>query len=292
VTPEALTTAENRVRDSPPGRFGGILRLLAPGSSWPRAVGAAALTVLAACGVIVLAVPSHARSLTSLESRSNWVLAGALPASNDFPADWGYHISGPLQRTGAFHANTTSTPQPGVPRAVYSPIACTRIPKILNHSASNFGPSMSVDRYTRLSAATAAFVDSDATGELDEQGPRAQLAIWIGSGGPALIADYVDWLGRCDSYHVTNYDGTGTFKSERNVHTVVEGRPPDGADAAVTVIRTFAPVSGHKPSATYYVTYYAVRDVILECTIYQMDGPDRSLVHRRAVETLQRLRAL
>jgi hypothetical protein len=255
-------------------------------------VGAAALTVLAACGVIVLAVPSRAHSLTSLESRSNWVLADALPASNDFPADWGYHISGPLQRTGAFHANASSTPQPGVPRAVYSPTACTGIPKILNHSDSNVGPEMSVDRYTRLSVATAALMDSDATGELDEQGPRAQFAIWIRPGGPALIADYVDWLHRCDSYDVTNYDGTGTLKSERNVHTVVEGRSADGADAAVTVTRTFAPVSGRKPATTYSVTYYALRDVILECTTYQMDGPGGSLVHRRAVETLQRLRAL
>lgn len=273
-----------------------ILRLLARrerggcrGQPWPRVVGALALAVLGACGVVVLAVPSH---VTSLESRSNWVLAGALPASNDFPADWGYHISGPLRRTGVSHANATSTPQPGVPRAVYAPTACTNIPKILNHSDSDFGPEVSVDRYTRLQVAAAAFMDSDATGELDEQGPRAQLAIWVGASGPALIANYVDWLRRCDSYHVTNYDGSGTLKSERNVHTVVENRSADGADAAVSVIRTFAPVSGRKPSSTYYVTYYAVRGVIVECTAYQMDGPGRNLVHRRAVETLQRLRAL
>lgn len=257
-----------------------------------RSVGAVALAVLGACGVLVLVIPPRASWLPSLEARSNWVLAGALPASNDFPADWGYSVSGPLQRTGVWDTVSSSTPQPGVPRAVYAPAACRNIPKMLDHSGASFGPSVAVDRYTELRVNSAAFLDSDATGEPDDFGPRARLAVWVVPGGPARITDYVDWLGHCGSYHVTNYAGDGKFKSERNVQTVVEGRSASGDEAAVTVTRTFTPVGNRKPPATYHVTYHAVRGVILECSIYQMDDPDRSLVQRRAAETLQRLRAL
>jgi hypothetical protein len=262
------------------------------GQPWPRVVGALALAVLAACGVIVLVIPGRADSPTSLESRSNWVLAGALPASIDFPGDWGYSVTGPLQRTRAWDTVSSSTPQTGVPRAVYAPAGCANIPKILDHSGARFGPSVGVDRYTELNVHPAAFIDSDATGELDEQGPRASLAIWVVPKGPARIANYVDWLGRCGSYHVTNYDGDGKFKSQRNVQTAVEGRSADGPEASVTVTRTFIPVGNRKAAATYQVSYYAVRGVILECSIYKMDGPDRSLMQRRAAETLRRLRAL
>jgi hypothetical protein len=175
---------------------------------------------------------------------------------------------------------------------VYAPAACTRIPKILDHSGASFGPAVGVDRYTELRVNSAAFTDSDATGEPGEIGPTARLTIWVVPDGPARIANYVDWLGRCASYHVTNYDSTGRLKSERTVSTIVDKRTADGADAAVTVTRTFIPVRNRKPSATYHVSYYALRGVILQCSIYQMDGPDSGLVQRRAAETLRTLRGL
>jgi hypothetical protein len=254
-------------------------------------VGAVALAVLGACGVIVLTIPPRAHSSTSLASRSDWVLAGALPASRDFAIGWGYGISAPLRRKPMPDNVMSSTPEPGVPRAVYAPAACTNIPKILDHSGAALAANLAVDRYTELVPHKARLTNADATGELGEVGPNAGLGIWVVPDGPARIANYVDWLGHCGTYHVTNYDGDGHVTNERTVKTVVEARSANGADAAVTVTRTFTTMGSSDPPATYYVSYYAVRGVILECTIF-MDGTDRDLVQRRAAETLQRLRAL
>lgn len=57
--------------------------------------------MLGACGAaLVLTAPpaNQARAAASLLSRSNWVLATALPASQDVPADWGYSLTGRLRR--------------------------------------------------------------------------------------------------------------------------------------------------------------------------------------------------
>jgi hypothetical protein len=262
------------------------------GQAWPRVVGAAALAALGACGVVVLLIPTRSKAPSSLASRSNWALAGALPPGRDFPADWGYGVSGPLRRTPTPDNVVPSTPQPGIPRAVYAPAACTNIPRMLDYAGgASMGPTMSVDRYTELQANSAALMDSEATGEIEEHGPRASMTIWVVSDGPTRIANYVDWLGHCGSYHVTNYDGKGGFKNERTVKTVVEARSADGADSAVTVTRTFTTIGNPAQSATYRVSYYALRGVILECQIF-MEGPDRDLVQKRAVQTLQRLGTL
>jgi hypothetical protein len=260
------------------------------GQPWPRVVGAMALAVLGACGVIVLVVPPRASSSTSLELRSNWVLAGVLPASHDFPADWGYSLYAPLRRTPISDEVAPSTWRQGVPRMRYGPAACINIPKILDHLGAGVGPGVGIDHYTTLQAAEPGLMDDDATGQRSESGPNASLHIWVVPDGLARISNYVDWLGRCGSYQVTNYSQDGAVKNKRIVTTVVEERAVNGAEAAVTVTRTFTTPGSRQPPLTYHVSYHALRGVILECSIYDMDGADRDLVQRRAAETLQRLR--
>ncbi len=253
---------------------------------WSRLVGAVALVVLGACGVALLVIPAHSASLAS---RSNWALAATMPTSRDFPAGWGYQLSGWLPR--AHPADTvTSTPPPAGPRAVYAPAACANVPKILTRSGAAQAAGVSVDRYTELFAHAPELADAPATGESERRGPYGRLWIWVVPDGPARIANYLDWLDNCDAYHVTNYDFTGKFKNERTVSTAVQSRAPDRTYAAVTT--TFTTFGGSEPPATYHVSYYAVRGVILECTIYNFYGADSDLVRQRAAQTLQRLRAL
>ena len=130
-------------------------RVGAHGQPWPRVVGALALAVLGACGVIVLVIPPRGKPATSLESRSNWVLADAMPASHDFPADWGYSLYAPLRRTPVSGKDAPTDWRPGVPRMHYGTAACTAIPKILDHSGEGVGPRLGVDRSTQLWAAGA-----------------------------------------------------------------------------------------------------------------------------------------
>ncbi|OBF91775.1 hypothetical protein A5791_14755 [Mycobacterium sp. 852002-51163_SCH5372311] len=264
----------------------------ANGQLWPRVVGAAALAVLGACGVIVLVIPSRASSPPSLDSRSNWVLASALPASSDFPADWGYSLRASLRPTRVSDDDAASDWRPGVPRARYGPPACTTIPKILRHTGAGLAAQQGVDRSTQLSAREAGLMDDDATGRHDESGPNASLVIWVVPDGPSRISNYVEWLGRCGSYQVTNYNQDGAVKNKRSITTVVGARSANGAEAAVTVTRTFTTPGSRKPPLTYHVSYTAVRGVIFECSIYDMAGPDRDLVQQRADQTLKRLRAL
>jgi hypothetical protein len=174
----------------------------------------------------------------------------------------------------------------------YGTAACTAIPKILDHSGEAVGPRLGVDHATQLRAQEPGLMDDDATGQRGESGPNASLAIWVDTDGPAQIADYVDWLGHCGSYQVTNYNQDGSIKNKRIVTTVVEGRAVNGPGASVTVTRMFTSPGGGKAPMTYHVNYYAVRGVILECSIYDMGSADGELVRRQAAQTLQRLRAL
>lgn len=256
---------------------------------WLRTLGIFAFAVLASCGAVLVAIPPRAHSSMSLASRPNWILAGALPTSRDFPSNWGYGISGEVQRTVISEAPATSTPPNRLPRSVYTTQACKNVPSILNHSGAAFGPVASVDRATALQARMAALMDNDATGATVDDTPSASLEIWVVHDGPAEVAKYLDWLGRCDSYDVANYDYQGRM-SKVTVTTAVEAGRTDGADVVATVTRRFINNGGGKP-ATYHVTYYAVRGVILECSIF-MEGADRSLVQLRAAQTVQRLRAL
>ncbi|BBX96649.1 hypothetical protein MLAC_19430 [Mycobacterium lacus] len=71
----------------------------------------------------------------------------------------------------------------------------------------------------------------------------------------------------------------------------MEARAAAGADAAVAVTTSFTTSGSHDPPSTYHVVYYAVRGVLLECSIY-MEGSDADQVRQVAARTLQRLRAM
>ncbi|ORB46754.1 hypothetical protein BST40_17485 [Mycobacterium persicum] len=260
--------------------------------SWPYLVAGAALAVLGVCGVTVLVIGPRANPLTSLASRPDWVLAGALPSSGDFPTDWGYGLSGALRRR-AFSETTASSTAPQLgPRAVYGPAQCTQIPQLLTHSGAALAAELDVDRYTQLIARDARVWDWPATGESDEHGPNAHFEISVVPDGPDRIANYLDWLGRCGSYQVANYDFNGRLKDQRSATTVLHDHWTDNVVVAVVVTRTFVTAGSDEPPATYRASYYALRGVILECSVYMENAGDRELVQRRASQTLQRLRAL
>lgn len=173
----------------------------------PRAIGAISLAVLGACGAaLVLTAPpaNQARAAASLLSRSNWVLATALPASQDVPADWGYSLTGRLRRA----VSPSTVPPAALPNtsraAVYSPAGCGNIPKILDHSSADLAAYVQIDRDVQVFGQDAP-LDAAATGESDERGPNARFALWAVADGPARIANYLDWLNRCGSYQVTNH---------------------------------------------------------------------------------------
>ena len=261
---------------------------------WPRVVGAIALAVLGACGAtLLMTAPRSNHASASLASRTDWVLATALPNSADFPADWGYSLTGRLQR--AIPSTTVaSSPQPNpapAAAAIYAPAACGSIPKVLDHSGGALAAYVQVDRYAQLFVQDAPPADAAATGEAREHGPNARFAIWVVPDAPARIANYLNWLGQCGSYHITNHFIDGQVKDQRNVTTAVETRSAAGADAAVTVTRTFTTVGSRDPSSTYHVAYYAVHGVLLECTIY-MEGAELDQVKQIASHTLQKLGTL
>ncbi|HTQ20132.1 hypothetical protein [Mycobacterium sp.] len=257
----------------------------------PRLLGAAALAVIGACGVALVVAPPQTGPGTNLASRSNWALANALPRSGDFPADWGYGVSAPLRRATRPEAVASSSPSRPGPAPAYTPAACGSIPKILDHSGGALAAYLQVDRYTQLFVQDADPADGPATGETHEHGPNSRIAIWAASDGPARIANYLDWLGRCGSYHVTNYYNGGRVKNERTVSTEIQTRSASGADAAAIVTRTFSTIGSRDPSSSYQVVYYAVPGVLVECTIY-MEGADVDVVKHAAAQTLERLRAL
>ncbi|CAM4349280.1 hypothetical protein MB901379_02680 [Mycobacterium basiliense] len=262
------------------------------GQPWPYLVGAIALAVLAACGLVLLvtAPPSNSGSM-NLATRSNWALATTLPASADFPADWGYSLTGRLQRASPADSAMLSAPPNAGPAPHYEPVACGSIPRILDHSGDALAAYVQVDRYAQLFVQDAPAAYFAATGEGREHGPNARFAIWVVPDASTRITNYVDWLSHCSSYQVTNYFLDGQAKNRRSVTAQVEERFATGADAAVAVSRTFTTASSRDPALTYHVMYYAVRGVLLECTIY-LEGSDLNLVHTLATQTMHRLRAL
>jgi hypothetical protein len=261
----------------------------------PRALGAIALVLLGICGaVLLLTGPSSTRSSASLASQTNWTLATTLPKSSDFPQDWGYSLTGRLQRLTPNIPSpngASSPPSPNPAAAIYEPAVCGNTPRILDHSGSALAALAHVDRYAQLFVQDAPPADAAATGESHEHGPNARFAIWVVPDGPAQVANYLTWLNQCGSYRVTNHFLDGEAKNRRDVTTSVETRSADGADAAVTVTRTFVPIASRDPSSTYYVAYYAVRGVLLESTIY-LEGAELDQVKQIAARTLQRMRAL
>ncbi|OBK21382.1 hypothetical protein A5634_10180 [Mycobacterium asiaticum] len=264
----------------------------ARGQQWLRLVGATALIVLGLCAaVLLIRAPGKSTTPTSLAAYTNWTLATALPVSADFPQDWGYSLTGRLQRPApsTITPSAPSTPNPAA--AEYAPDTCGNLPKILDHAGAVLAAFVHVDRYAQLFVQDAAPADAASTGESHEHGPNARFAIWVVPDGPAQIADYLSWLNRCGSYRVTNHFLDGEVKNRREVATSVEARAAEGADAAVTVTRRFTPIAGRDPASTYHVEYYAVRGVLLECTIY-LEGAELEQVKQAAAQTVQRLRAL
>lgn len=263
---------------------------------WPRLVGAVALTVVSACGVAVLMSPPRSETATppaSLASRSNWALATALPTRTDFPAEWGYSVAGQLHRDPPSNgpaAKRTSARRS--PTAFYLPASCGAIPKILDQSSgAALAAYVQVDRDTQMWAQDAAPPDAAATGEGREHGPNARFAIWVVPDPAARIDEYREWLGRCASYRVTNFDYSDEAKNERAVDTVMQAAAARGAEAGVAVTRSFTTVSSHDPPSTYHVEYYALRGVLLECSVY-MEGADADTVKAVAAQTLRKLQAL
>ncbi|WP_224770431.1 hypothetical protein [Mycobacterium simulans] len=277
----------------PAGRS--TMRSATAGQPWPRVVGAIALAVLGTCGLTLpLTAPHPSRahgSTASLASRTDWTLATALPASADFPADWGYSLTGRLQRAAPSPIDALAAQSSPDPAAVYTPEICGSIPKVLDHSGGALAAYVQVDRYAQLFVQDAPQPDAAATGESREHGPNARFAIWVVPDGTARIANYLRWLDQCGAYKVANYFLDGQLKDQRNVTTRVEARSADGADAAVTVTRTFTTIGSRDPSSTYHVAYYAVRGVLLECTIY-MEGAELDQVKQIASHTLTKLRGL
>lgn len=90
---------------------------------------------------------------------------------------------------------------------------------------------------------------------------------------------------------MANYDFNGRLKDKRSATTVLDDHWTDNAVVAIVVTRTFVTAGSDETPATYHVSYYALRGVILECSVYMENAGDRELVQRRASQTLQRLRA-
>lgn len=255
---------------------------------WPQVVGVAAVVVLGICGAVLLVRAPHD---SSLASRTNWALATALPTSVDFPQDWGYSLTGRLQRAPSTAAPSPTPTVSTAAAAEYAPVDCGTIPHLLDHSGAALAAFVHVDRYAQLFVQDAPPADAAATGESHEHGPNARFAIWVVPDGPAQITHYLNWIGRCGSYRVTNHFLDGEVKNRREVATSVESRSADGADAAVVVTRKFTPVTGRDPASSYHVEYYAVRGVLLECTIY-LEGVELQQVKGVAAQTLRKLHSL
>ena len=258
-----------------------------PRNVWPRVVAAVALVLLASCGVTLLVIKPRLKMPASLSAQSNWVLAGALPTSGEVPAGWGYGLAGELQRSTPA---SSDLPQP-LATLSYEPPACGHLPRMLDHREGGQGPHVNVDRYTTIEALEPALADVNATGDVHEIGPNATLTIWAVGDGPAQIAEYTDWLTRCNSYHITDHDKSGKTKAERTVTTVRDEPWPGGTDVAVSVTRSFGTARNTKPPLTYHVAYFALRGVILECSIF-MKGPDVDVVKGLAAATIAKLRTL
>jgi hypothetical protein len=209
-----------------------------------------------------------------------------LPSYRDFPADWNYALEGTVRR--AAPANNAASRHPGtqVPASVYTPAECQDIPKIVGlYQTARFAAMVHVDRNT-ADIAEATVLSSD------EPEPNARFIIWAVPDGPALIANYLGWLGRCGSYRITPADADRQVADDLTVTTTVEAPSADGADAAVAVTRSSIVTAGRRStSAPYHVRYYAVRGVLLECAT-NLEGRDIDLVKRLAAQTLQKLRAL
>lgn len=248
----------------------------------PRVISAAALVVLGACAAVVVGFPTPS---VGLRSSPNWDLAKLLSGIHDFPADWNYSLRGSLRRTDPDADVAAPSGSAAGPASVYAPPECAVVPKIVElFGRPGFAALVRVDRQTDAIARPVLMSS-------DEPVPNAHFAIWPVRDGWAMIAKYVDWLGRCGSYRVTSTVAGSGNEQVRTVNTVIESRPGADREAALAVTRSTtvdAPVAGMP--LVYHVSYHWVRGVLLECATNMVDG-DVDVVNRVAAQTLQRIRA-
>lgn len=252
-----------------------------------RMFAAAALAVLAGCGVLVLLTPPRSAGLLG---RSNWALADALPARADFPADWNYSVNGMIgwATPPSPAAESADAPNPIIPTVEYTPARCGELPAALA-GAGTESASVRVDT-TPVAIAKARFYwrDSVAAGDPQDDGPTADFAILAVGETSDLVGEYLDWLKRCNSYGVSVHYPETQSDVDRLATTMVD-EPVEGA--ALTVTRSFRDLGSGAESLSYQISYYPVRGLLLQCRT-NMTGADAELVHRLAVETVRKLRAL
>jgi hypothetical protein len=244
----------------------------------PRTAASAALLVLGLCGALVVALPARPILLRSL---SNWELATLLPGRDDFPASWNYSLRGALRRADPDRA----TPWPTRHPPVYRPAACGPVPEIARlFDGPGYAAAVHVDHRTEQIARPVLQAS-------DEPDPNARFVVYPVADGTAMIATYVDWLGRCGTYHVTVADPVSGADEPRVVVTTIDARSAAGDDAALEVTRlTTVTAVGPLRTTVYHVGYHWVRGVLLECAT-NLSGADREVANRVGAQTLQKLRA-
>jgi hypothetical protein len=217
-----------------------------------------------------------------LRTLPNWELAQLLPNVHDFPPDWNYSLQGSVHRTDPEHA--PAWPSSSAAARAYTPHECAQLPKIAElFGRPGYAALVHVDRQTDEIARSVLMSE-------DEPDPNARFVIWPVTDGSAMITNYVDWLGRCGTYHVTSTAAGSSTEDVRTVATTIDARSADGADAALKVTKSTT-VSAPGPSHTmvYHLTYYWVRGVLLECAT-NLDGSDVDVVNHVGAQTLQKLR--
>lgn len=165
---------------------------------WIRLVSIAALLVLGSCAVVWLMVPRRAHT-ASLVSSSGWALATALPASESFPAGWGYKLYGMLG---------PSTP-PNTPPSTRTDCG----PATTNQDMPTLG----------LGVSAAVGVDVNLPAQDSQAGHKARYRIYAVPDPVGLILRHLQRLDRC-----------GTPYSLTKAHHV-DTRAPDGADFGVQI---------------------------------------------------------
>lgn len=241
--------------------------------------------MLGICGAFVLVSAAPAPDLVG---RSNWVLAGALPSTADFPADWHYSVSGPLGWAEPPDAAPGGWPRDPAP--VYTPAQCGELPALFTATGSYIGYARAERPSAMLRADLVAPPDAAATGEQPDPGPIAYFQLTAPTDPASLLAGYRVWLAECGTYRVRATDPMSGATHDREVTTVLEEDPT--AAEGLVVTRRYVPVgAGEAAAVTFAVRYYAVRGLLLE-TSTTLTGEDRELTARLADQAAERLQAL
>jgi hypothetical protein len=226
----------------------------------PGVVSRVALAVLVACALVWFAVPRQAKPAGLL---STWALATALPTSEDFAADWQYSLRGRVTPRP-----TVGPPAQKNPDDTFEPAECA------------YSPMDEIAGSDEVAS-----VRAHPPGEGGQHGHQVYYWIWAVADGPALVSQYRDWLGRCNTYRYSYRNPeTGATSQTTVVTTKVDIPVPKGVDAA-------AEVGGSDTSGGPNHIYYAVRGVLLQCD-FGVRGQDLALARRLADQTVRKLLAL